>query len=37
MPGTAFRRNISGKPVKINDKEAIPPGAFAVWSFMLQG
>jgi len=30
LPGTAFRRNVSGKEIRINDKEVIPPGAFVV-------
>ena len=31
LPGTAFRRNVSGKEIRINDKEVIPPHAFVVW------
>ena len=34
MPGTAFRKNVSDKPVKINEKEEIPPqtfGEFSIW------
>lgn len=30
LPGTAFRKNVSGKEIRINDKEVIPPGSFAV-------
>lgn len=28
LPGTAFRKNVSGKAIRINDKEVIPPEAF---------
>ena len=30
LSGTAFRRNVAGKEIKINDKEVIPPGPFVV-------
>ena len=30
LPGTAFRRNVSGKEIRINDTEVIPPDAFVV-------
>lgn len=28
LPGTAFRKNSSGKSIKINEKEVVPPNAF---------
>lgn len=28
LPGTAFRKNVSGKEIRINEKEVIPPEAF---------
>jgi len=30
LSGAAFRRNVAGKEIRINDKEVIPPGAFVV-------
>jgi len=30
LSGSAFRRNVSGKEIRINDKEVIPPDAFVV-------
>jgi sterol 14-demethylase len=35
LAGSAFRRNISGKEIRINDNEVIPPDAFVVWLSML--
>lgn len=31
-PGSVFRRNTTGEPIQINDKEVIPPGFFATYA-----